>query len=134
MATNILKQTSNYSRQARGVNLYYVDLNVFRETVLVQVHHKVMDKVKPGEGQVKLYAQKTSFKTEKITAKDMYILITDDDERELVREFSLLQEVLHSLWIVTTALSADPLYFLQLTSLTGGLRRSQINYCQFDIC
>ena len=91
-------------------------------------------KLNLGRGKLNFMLRKHHLKLKKITAKDMYILITDDDERELVREFSLLQEVLHSLWIVTTALSADPLYFLQLTSLTGGLRRSQINYCQFDIC
>ena len=47
--------------------------------------------------------------------------IADDDERELVGELGLLEEVLDALGIVAVALTADTLHLLDLSSLAGSL-------------
>lgn len=47
--------------------------------------------------------------------------IADDDERELIGELGLLEEVLDTLRIVAVALPANTLHLLDLTGLAGRL-------------
>ena len=75
-----------------STHLLYIDLNVLLQIVSVQVQHKVVHVVEA---------------------------VTHNDEGQLVGELSLLQEVLHSLGVVAVALPADPLYFFDLSGLTG---------------
>lgn len=62
-----------------------VNLDVLLQTVAIQVENEVMDEVEA---------------------------ITYDNEGQLVGEFGLFEEVLHSLGVVTVALSTDALHLM----------------------
>lgn len=47
--------------------------------------------------------------------------VTDYDQWQLVSQFGLLQEVLHTFGVVAVTFTTDPLDFLNLSSFTGGL-------------
>jgi hypothetical protein len=47
--------------------------------------------------------------------------VTNDDKRKLVREFSLLEEILDFFWVIEIALTTNALDFSNLTSASGGL-------------
>ena len=71
-----------------------IDLDVLLEIIPVEVQDQVMDEVKS---------------------------VTDNDERQLVGELGLLEEVFDPLWVVAIALSANPLHLLDLSRLASGL-------------
>ena len=81
-------------RRTDGVDTGDVDFNEVREAALVEVKHEIMDEVKP---------------------------VADDDERELIREFGLLEEVLDLLGVVVVALPANALDLADLASACRGL-------------
>lgn len=47
--------------------------------------------------------------------------VTDNDQRQLVCQFCLLQEVFHPLWIIAVTLPTNSLHFLDLSSFTRSL-------------
>jgi len=53
--------------------------------------------------------------------------VTDNDQRKLICQFGLLQEVLHPLGIIAIALSADSLHLLDLSSLASCLNILEVN-------
>ena len=53
--------------------------------------------------------------------------VADNDERKLVRQLSLLQEVLDLLRVVEIALSADTFDFTDLSSARSGLNVLEVN-------
>lgn len=69
-----------------ATHLLDINLDVLLQVVAVQIEHQVMDKVKA---------------------------VAHNDERQLVRQFGLLQEVLHTLRVVAVGLTA---YSLHLTN------------------
>ena len=73
-------------------DLLGVDLDILLEVVPVQVEHKVMHEV-----------------------------VSVDDQRKLIRQLGLLQEVLDPLRSVAVGLAADPFDLLDLTGLAGRL-------------
>ena len=78
--------------------LLHIDLDVLLQAVAVKVEDEVVDQIQP---------------------------VTDDDEGQLISQFGLLQEVLHSLRIVAAALTTYPLHLLHLTCLAGSLREGE---------
>ncbi|KAI3480029.1 hypothetical protein L1887_57805 [Cichorium endivia] len=81
-------------RGARRVDALHVDLDEVDEHVLVEVEDEVVDKVEA---------------------------VADDDERQLVRELCLLEEVLDLFGVVVVGLAADALDLADLTGAGGGL-------------
>ena len=77
-----------------------IDLNVLLQIVAVEIEHEVVDEVEA---------------------------VADDDERELVGELGLLQEVLDAIGVVAVALAADTLHLLDLSSLACRLNDSKEN-------
>lgn len=55
------------------------------------------------------------------------VSIADNDERQLIGELCLLQEVLYTLRGVAVGLAADPLNLLYLTGLTRSLDILEVN-------
>lgn len=47
--------------------------------------------------------------------------VTDNNQGQLIGQFGLLQEVLDTFWVVAVALTANSLYFLDLSCFTSGL-------------
>lgn len=47
--------------------------------------------------------------------------VTDNNQRQLIGQFGLLQEVLDTLWVIAVALTTNSLHFLDLSRFTGSL-------------
>lgn len=47
--------------------------------------------------------------------------VTDNNQGQLIGQFSLLQEVLDTLWVIAVALTTNSLHFLDLSRFTGSL-------------
>jgi len=54
--------------------------------------------------------------------------ITNDDERKLIGQFGLLEEVLHTLRVVAVTLTANSLDFLDLSGLAGGFNVFEVDF------
>uniref|UniRef100_A0A8W7PT82 Uncharacterized protein n=1 Tax=Anopheles coluzzii TaxID=1518534 RepID=A0A8W7PT82_ANOCL len=89
-----VEQAAHDHRQTGRIHLLHVDLDVLLQTVAVQVQHQVVHEIEP---------------------------IAHNDERQLIRQLRLLQEVLDALRIVAVRLAADALHLLDLVGLAGGL-------------
>lgn len=61
-----VEKTANDGREASRIDFLYVDLNVLLEVIAIQIEHEVMYEVEP---------------------------VTDDYQRELIREFGFLESV-----------------------------------------
>ena len=96
-----VQQSTNDLRSPDGVHPLDVNLDELGQAVLVQVENQVVHKIKP---------------------------IADDDERELVLEFGLLEEVLDFLWVVVVALSADALNLSDLVRASGRLDVLEVDF------
>ena len=77
-----------------------VDLNEAGQAVLVEVKNQIVNKVES---------------------------VADDDERELIGQLSLLEEVLDLLGVVEVTLPTDTLDFTDLTSTNGSLNVLEVN-------
>lgn len=89
-----VEEAADDLRRAGRVDALDVDLDEVGEAVLVQVQHEVVHVVEP---------------------------VADDDERQLVRELGLLEEVLDLLRVVEVALAHDTLHLADLAGPGGGL-------------
>jgi hypothetical protein len=89
-----VKETTDDLRGADGVDSLNVYLYELCEPVLIQIEDKIVDEVEA---------------------------VADDDKRQLIGKFGLLQEILDLLRIVVVALSADPLDLPNLTCASGCL-------------
>ena len=78
-----------------------INLDELGQAVLVQIKNQVVHKIKP---------------------------IADDDERELVLEFGLLEEILDFLWVVVVALSANALDLSDLVRASGCLNVLEVDF------
>jgi hypothetical protein len=100
LVTVNIQQTPNYLRCPNWVDTLDIDLDELGQVVLVQVQDEIMDKVET---------------------------IANNNERELVGQLGLLQEVLNLLRIVVVALSADTFNFSDLTGSRCSLDVLEVN-------
>ena len=84
-----VKESAADHGQTRRVNLLQVDLDVLLQVVSVQVQHEVVHVVKA---------------------------VAHDDQKKLIHELGLLQEILDVLWVGAVQLPADALNSFDLSS------------------
>jgi hypothetical protein len=99
-----VQKSANNLRRARGVDTLDVNLDEAGEAILVQVENQVVNEVEA---------------------------VAHDDERQLVREFRLLEEVLDLLGVVEVALAADALHLADLTRASSGLNVLEVYFRVF---
>lgn len=100
IAVNV-EQSTNHLRCANGVDPLDIDLDGFNHAILVQVEHQVVDEVET---------------------------IANDDERKLVGQLGLFEEVLDLLGVVVVAFAANPLNFADLASPCSSLNVLEVNF------
>jgi hypothetical protein len=94
LVTVDVKETTNDAGSAGWVDTLNIDLDGLELLGLVKVEHQVVDKVET---------------------------VANDDQRQLLGQVGLLEEVLDLLRVQAVALTADTLDFLELAHLGGGL-------------
>ena len=89
-----IEEAADNLRKTRGVNLGHVNFDIFLEVITEEVEDQIVDKVES---------------------------IADDNERELVGEFLLLEEIFDLFRFVAVGLSANSLDLFDLVSFDSGL-------------
>jgi hypothetical protein len=95
-----IKEAPNNLRGTNRIDALDVDLDELRKPVLIQIENEIVHEVET---------------------------IADNNERELVRELGLFEEVLDFLRVVEVALPTDTLHFTDLTCPGGSLNVLEVN-------
>jgi hypothetical protein len=89
-----IQQTSDNLGRSRRVDTLDINLDKVRQAVLVKVQDEVVDEIET---------------------------VADNDERQLIRELGLLEEILDFVGIVIVALAANALHLADLAGTSGSL-------------
>jgi len=96
-----IQETTNNLRRPDGVDALNVYLDELGKTILVQIQDQVVDKVET---------------------------VTNNDKRELVGKFGLLEEVLDLLGVIVIALPANALDFANLSGTSSSLNVLEVHF------
>ena len=96
-----VKESTNNLRSADRINPLNINFNELGQAILVQIENEVVDKVES---------------------------VANDDQGELVGQFSLLEEILDFLGVVEVAFPANALDFTYLARSSGGLDVLEVDF------